>query len=214
MTAILKVPGDEVTMLVRSVETVASTAKAGTFRYQIDGTRPDGQSERTYLNTPVVDRELKRMHFTDAKQLIGDTWRFYRVAAPNNTPAAGYLNIEPGSAPTQGKPSVRAAAGITPPPALNAPLLNALEAFEAAGTPPSHHRDVPLPEAPDEPYAAPEGQHKPLPGLASILAERASNYFDLAERVAIFQAQVGRTHECPFDLASINAMTFSIWNSR
>lgn len=94
MTVTLRVPGDEVTLTVKSVERVESTAKAGTFRYQIDGTRPDGSPERTYVNEGVLLRELKHKGIADTTGLIGGSFRFYRVAAPNNTPAAGYLNIE------------------------------------------------------------------------------------------------------------------------
>ncbi len=39
-------------------------------------------------------------------------------------------------------------------------------------------------------------------------------YFALARRVAAFQSEIAKQYEAPFDLASINAMTFSIWNKR
>lgn len=93
MTVIINKPGDEVTLTVSAVETVASEAKPGTFRYQIDGFLDDGIGERVYINTPVLDRELVHKKLT-VEGLIGGRFRFWRKAAPNNTPVSGYLNMD------------------------------------------------------------------------------------------------------------------------
>lgn len=68
--------------------------------------------------------------------------------------------------------------------------------------PPAFHRDVPLPDSPDgELFVAP---------VEASPKEQA--YYALALRVAAFQKKVSHAYEAPFDLASINAMTFSIFN--
>ena len=153
MTVTLTKPGDEVTMLVKSVATVESTAKAGTFRYQIDGQLANGKDERTYLNTPVVDKQLSHLQLAEAVDLIGSWYRFYRVAAPNNTPAAGYLNIEVAS-----KGSAQAA--VTPSKRLTEATANAPDTrsagqreFDAAvpldDGPPAHHAASGVPASED-----------------------------------------------------------------
>lgn len=45
---------------------------------------------------------------------------------------------------------------------------------------------------------------------------RMDEYFDLARKVAAFQAEVSKASKdgIPYDFSSVNAMTFSIWNTR
>ncbi len=93
MTVNLAIPGDEVTLLVTAVELVASTAKPGTFRYQIDGFLDDGKGERTFCNKDTLDKQLVHKKIT-AEGMVGAKIRFWRKAAPNNTPASGYLNMD------------------------------------------------------------------------------------------------------------------------
>lgn len=194
MTVTLTKPGDEVTLTVKAVARIESTAKAGTFRYQIDGTMPSGKEERVYLNTPVVDREIEHKNYgADATALIGDTYRFYRVEAPNNTPAAGYLNID---IATKGdaKPESKRLTG----PNTDTRTAGQRE-FDAA---------VPPEGAPDAPASLTTAQV-----AQQRLDANVEVYFALARKVAAFQAELSAAHEAPFDCASINSMTFSIWNN-
>ena len=39
-------------------------------------------------------------------------------------------------------------------------------------------------------------------------------YTALAREVAIFQAEISKRHDMPFDGSSLNAMTYSIWGLR
>lgn len=144
MTVALKVPGDEITLTVSAVAQVPSEAKPGTFRYQIDGLRPDGSTERTYLNCPVVDKQLKHMGLPDAQALVGGCYRFYRIAAPNNTPAAGYLNID-------------VANGKAPAPTKRLSSPQAPAVTQVPGDAPERYRDVPTPSDDDvQVYHEPE----------------------------------------------------------
>ena len=46
------------------------------------------------------------------------------------------------------------------------------------------------------------------------VTDREAEYLALAGRVAAFQDALGKQYEMPWDGASVNAMTFSIWNKR
>lgn len=73
--------------------------------------------------------------------------------------------------------------------------------------------DAPPPSDEDYPYDD-DGLPPVKAATAPQSQSKAEQYFALARQVADFQAEIGNAKECPFDLASINAMTFSIWNSR
>lgn len=216
MTVTLTKPGDEVTMLVKGVATVESTAKVGTFRYQIDGTLANGKEERVYLNTPVVDKQLSHLQLPEATDLTGGWYRFYRVAAPNNTPAAGYLNIEvasKGSAQMAAAPTKR----LTEATAKAPPVRSAGQReFEAAvppdDAPPAFHRDIPPPESEEGELFTPPATSVQL--MEERLEARFNAYTQLARKVTAFQSDLAKEYELPFDASSVNAMTFSIWNQR
>ena len=200
MTTQLTQPGHEITLKVSSVRQIESTAKPGTFRYQIDGTTPNGQGDNVFLNTPVVDRELKRLRITP-EQLVGDTYRFYRVPAPNNTPAAGYLNIEPAS-------------GV---PAVPSKRLTSAKDSEPVITPQSL-KDDPQGrgeawEPPEEgPYADAETEREAIEQRKSE-ARKASfvRYLDLWDKVAAHQVKQGKELDMPVDGTSAQATAATIW---
>ena len=70
---------------------------------------------------------------------------------------------------------------------------------------------------PDEETGAPPKGATDAPApltAAERLAEKTEAYFALARSVAAFQRELSTAHEAPFDMASVNAMTYSIWASR
>lgn len=208
MTVTLTKPGDEITFShIKSVERVESTSKPGTFRYQIDGTKPDGQGDRTYLNEPVLLKELTHKGIANPEALVGGSFRFWRIAAPNNMPAAGYLNID-----------------VLTPADLKAPAPSKRLTPEAAAgskvpgdAPPAYHRDVPPAEEPPE-YdglgGALDGPEGDGDALAMPMRIKMNVYFAVAREVAAFQKELSHKHDMPFDGSSVQAMTFSIFNGR
>lgn len=83
--------------------------------------------------------------------------------------------------------------------------------------PEAPRNDRPTSQDPEAPLAGEngsEGEPESAHALPEALAKRCDAYFALVRSVAAFQATVSKEYEAPFDLASINAMTFSIWNAR
>lgn len=144
----------------------------------------------------ALDRQFAKIKLTPA-QLVGHVVRLER--APNKEDAKkSWWNLHiVGKADLTKAPSKRLAGPASPE--------------RPAAGPPAFFDDVPLPESEDGPTINEQI------GLADPAFEGASakeiSYYALAERVAAFQAKLAKLYELPFDAASINAMTFSIWKN-
>lgn len=202
---ILKLPNvhDTHTGHIKSCEEVA-----GNFGSQIKfGFAND---DILFLPADSAHRQLLHAGFKDAggnppkadlTTVAGNTLCFSRT--PNKTPGAKpYWNIE------------LASGGSAPAPSKRMTHADALKPNEGKPLPPDDRfRDVPLPSGPDGLDVAME-RDLGVDFAKHTTAGKMESYFALARQVAEFQAELGRTHEMPWDGQSVNAMTFSIWNTR
>lgn len=175
--------GQEVTLMVALVRQV----KTGKYpEYELCGYIGD---ERVIVTGPqqALDRQWEKLGVkpADAK---GRAFRLER--APNKEDAKkSWWNLYPAT-----EADAQPKAPSTPPAHVAGPAVGDLP-----GDPASDWDDAPK---------AANGQPEGITGQTHSPREVA--YFALALRVAAFQAEVGKQHQCPFDLQSVNAMTFSI----
>ena len=210
--SIIKLPkdGDEATFTVTKCERVE-----GQYGPQVLFGGADG--EQLYLPADSADRQLGRVFDFTAEngvaygQVIAERLRFFRTANTKKAGAAPYWNIEIATGPA--KPAPKRLTGPLDGPRAN-PRPVSIPAHDPMAPPATEppdelwgDRDAGYAE--DYPAKAVE-----IPMPSAGIEARIAAYFLLAQKVATFQAELGKTHEMPWDGQSVNAMTFSIWNSR
>lgn len=192
--------GDDVTFEVAEVNKV----KRGQWP-EYEWVAVDGR----IITTPqqAMDRQFAKVKLAPAS-IAGMTVRIER--APNQEDERkSWWNLHL-LHPADAKP--KAPSRRVPSPYAGAP--SKAQAEMAYSGPSAERPTSQDPEAPLAGDEASEGQPEAEDAMPEALARRCDAYFALVRSVAAFQATISTEHEAPFDLASINAMTFSIWNAR
>jgi len=214
--------GDTLTMHVARCEVVESANvknKDGSPQEQVKFT--DTRGDYLFIGRETADRQLARIGFADGEMVIygdvdGTTLHFSRVV--NKNPAfAPYWNVErviPAD-DARNRPSIIEAAKLEVERVRQAKGLPREELSNTIGKLPFDD-DAPPPSDEDSPYDDVDGMPpapvgKTHPTVPKSQMSKAEQYFELASQVAEFQASIGKSYECPFDLASINAMAATIW---
>ena len=199
--------GDEAYLQITECEVVA-----GQFGQQVKFTADNG--DILFLPKDSADRQLTRLGFTDASNgevihadVANSLLRFSRT--PNPKPGARpYWDISVanrGDAKAAGVPSKRLTQSEASKPAA-APRKAATGSFDAM-------MDDGDPGMPD-PMTGERPLLDRIIDATGPVTDREAEYLALAGRVAAFQDALGKQYEMPWDGASVNAMTFSIWNKR
>ena len=191
--------GEEVTFQVQEVRAV-KTGKWPEYEWL-------AVDQRTIL-TPqaAMDRQFAKLKLSPTT-IEGYVVQIER--APNQEDAAkSWWNLHIMGQGDLAKPATKR---LQPPAKAPDTRSPGQKEFDAAvppeNGPPAHHAASGVPDSPD-------GDLLSADSLLAGASEKEQRYYALALRVAAFQKKVSTEYEAPFDLASINAMTFSIFNQR
>ena len=190
--------GQELTFRVQSVQEV-KTGKWPEYEFGANG---------GFVAAPkaAMDRQFAKLGLTPT-QLIGHVVKLERAAQEEDA-SKSWWNLY-----LMGDADLKAPAPSNRIPAPKVPDTRSAgqREFDAAvppeNGPPAHHAASGVPDSPD-------GDLLSADSLLAGASEKEQRYYALALRVAAFQKKVSTEYEAPFDLASINAMTFSIFNQR
>lgn len=199
----LKDEGDTYTGEVRDC-----TEVAGNFGQQVKLEFTNG--DVLFMPADSANRQLLRCGFDGGNNVqTGEAMADYEAVAGNWLTISRDPNNRKGAKPYWG---IRVADGAE----KAAPKPQSRRA--AAGLPANSHEAQRVPPPSDDDFG---GMMDDGPDPSDLLERgksvgmgREDAYFALARKVAAFQAELAREHETGFDLASINAMTFSIFNQR
>jgi hypothetical protein len=214
---VIKMPaeGDAVTMHVAKCEVVE-----GQFGEQVKFT--DTRGDALFLPRASADRQLARIGFADQEMVLygdvdGNTLAFVR-AHNDKMPAKPFWNIEritPEDAAT--RPSLAAQAKAEAERVRKAKGLPADNEMNIGKLP--FDDEIPPPTDDDMPPSNPIYDDED--GLPPVKQPekmghptKETAYFALAERVLAWQVKHGKTHGVEVTMASVNAMTFSIYGLR